>query len=471
MKVVKLHEEFTAKPLSEEMVEEILDECKVEESQDENAVNESMKNLEDDMAEINAEVIEEDDSLIEAIKDYRKFAGLEEDCEIGSVDEWALKEAAIKHAIPTYDLRSRLVEETLDDLAREQASIIDEESTKTEIEKLLDRAYVRNKPGMNKPGFKFQAILIEGDAGVGKSNIVEQWIDEMGFNRKTIEAHHLNPEALMGIPDVHPTKQGMVMRRLSTELLEPLKKPNTVLFIDEFNRADYNTRFAFGNLAKYHTMPIPDLGDETTEEVFGEYGQIVGGKLFFNNLIMVVAAQNPYEPDIYTGTNELDGAELERFKKVPVQADPQAVLRYFRKKYTALIKEAEDEGNEEEARMYKGRLALAESLLSSRQFKFSTHADRLKYGKDTKYLSPRTLEDALFDSDGTKEDLLDIWDYHCGHYKKNMVEDILKNYVDIDDKANDALKGGTESSVFDETETPWDTILKAHPNMRNMGNK
>ena len=468
MKVVRLQEEFTTKPLSEEMVEEILDECSVKESEEESVVNESIEN---DATEVEAEVVEEDDSLIEAIKDYRKFAGLEEDCEIGSVDEWALKEAAIKHAIPTYDLRSRLVEETLDDLAREQASIIDEESTKTEIERLLDRAYARNKSNMKRGiGSKFQAVLIEGDAGVGKSNIVEQWVKEMGLNLHVIEAHTLNPEVLMGIPDVHPSKQGMVMRRLSTELLNPLKKPNTVLFIDEYNRADYQTRFYFGNLAKYHTMPIPDLGDETTEEVFGEYGQIVDGKLFFNNLVMVVGAQNPYEPDVYTGTNELDSAELERFKYVTVQADPQAVLRYFRKKYTALINEATEEGDEEEVKMLKGRLALAEALLSNRKFKFNSHEDRVKAGKQGKFLSPRSLEDALNDSDGTKDDLIDNWDYNCGHSTKNMIEDILRDYKDIDDKANDALKDGTESSVFDETETPWDTILKAHPNMRNMGN-
>lgn len=461
MKVIKLDEEFTVKPLAEEVVDSIIEECKVEEP-----IVESIEEVEtiEEVPEVEAEVLEEDVALEEAIKDYRKFAGLEEDCKIEVVDEWALNEAAIKHAIPKYDLKNRLVEgETLDDVAREQASIIDEEDTRTEIEKLLDRAYARNKSAMKKGmGSKFQAILIEGDAGVGKSNIVEQWVKEHGLNLHTIEAHTLNPEVLMGIPDVHPTKQGMVMRRLSTELLNPLKKPDTVLFIDEYNRADYQTRFYFGNLAKYHTMPIPDLGDETTEEVFGEYGQIANGKIFFNNLVMVVGAQNPYEPDVYTGTNELDSAELERFKYTRVQADPQAVLRYFRKKYDILIKEAEEEGDEEEVKMLKGRLALAEALLSNRKFRFNSHEDRIKAGKQGKFLSPRSLEDALNDSDGTKDDLIDNWDYNCGHGTKNMIEDILRDYVDIDDKANDALKGGTESSVFDETETPWDIIMKAH---------
>lgn len=39
-----------------------------------------------------------------------------------------------------------------------------------------------------------------------------------------------------------------------------------------------------------------------------------------------------------------------------------------------------------------------------------------------------------------------------------MIEDILENYVDVDDKANDALKGGTDSDVFKKQETPWDIV-------------
>ncbi len=442
-------------------------------------LNESFEQLiEEVVEETPKEITEEDTVLEEAVKDYRKMAGLEEGMEItGDLDEWALNEAAYKYNIPKYDLRHRLTEasgETLDDLAREQQSIIDEEDTRTDIERTLDRAYTRNKQAIKRgPGAKFQAVLFEGDAGVGKSNIVEQWAEEHGLTIHTIEAHTLNPEALLGIPDVHPTKKGMIMRRLSTELLEPLSKPNTVLFIDEYNRADYQTRFYFGNLAKYHTMPIPALGEEETQEIFGKYGQIKNGKLYFNNLIMVVGAQNPYG-DVYTGTNILDSAELERFKLRPVIADPLAVLRYFRKKFAAEAQLDRKDGDEESALMWEGRLGLAEALLSSTNppFRFSSYADRVNLtaeNPNTKFLSPRSLEDALIDSDGTKKDLLDVWTDHCGAHTKNMVKTILQKYVDVKDKANDALKGGTKSSVFggEDQFTLWDDLVKENPSLES----
>ena len=45
--------------------------------------------------------------------------------------------------------------------------------------------------------------------------------------------------------------------------------------------------------------------------------------------------------------------------------------------------------------------------------------------------------------------------------KKKSVERILINYKDIDDKANAALKDGTESTVFGKADSDFDRILKA----------
>ena len=458
MKIKKLNEKLEPTPVVEELQESI-------EPVTEEVIEESSENIE--------EVVECDERLEEAVKDYCKFAQIEEGVEIeGDLDEWALNEAAAKHSIAKYDLRHRLTEargETLDDLAREQESIIDEEDTRTEIEKTLDRAFARNKTAQRKGrGANFQAVLIEGDMGVGKSMIVKQWAKDHGLNPEEIEAYTLNPEALLGIPDVHPTEQGMVLRRFSTELLVPCSKPNTILFVDEYNRADYQSRFFFGNLAKYHTISIPNLGEETTQEVFGKYGQVEGGKLYFPNLIMVVAAQNPFS-DVYTGTNPLDAAEYMRFKYKKVAGDPLAVLRYFRKVFGQEIEEAKEAGDTEELEMLQGRLGLAEALLSSPKFRFQSTSDIEKLYNENpsnRYLNPRSLEDALRDSDGTKDDLIAEWDDICGHSTKNMIKDILKNYVDIKDKANDALKGGTKSSVFGgESSTLWDELVAENPDL------
>ena len=55
---------------------------------------------------------------------------------------------------------------------------------------------------------------------------------------------------------------------------------------------------------------------------------------------------------------------------------------------------------------------------------------------------------ALDYCDGTKDDFLDVWNHYCNPKKKRIIEDILGDYVDIEDKANDAIKDDSQSSVF-----------------------
>ena len=43
------------------------------------------------------------------------------------------------------------------------------------------------------------------------------------------------------------------------------------------------------------------------------------------------------------------------------------------------------------------------------------------------------------------ESLLANWSGFCNPEKYNVIEDILSDYVDVDDKANDALKYGDEN--------------------------
>ena len=75
-------------------------------------------------------------------------------------------------------------------------------------------------------------------------------------------------------------------------------------------------------------------------------------------------------------------------------------------------------------------------------------------------LTARTLTNLLQNCDGTKEDFLDNWNNFCNSTKKTMVEGILANYQDVDDKANDALKGGTESEVFSKKASTLSGRLK-----------
>ena len=107
------------------------------------------------------------------------------------------------------------------------------------------------------------------------------------------------------------------------------------------------------------------------------------------------------------------------------------------------------------ATVLRGRLKLAETILGSSKFRFDnkddirrTHEDEEEGRGNGLILTNRTFTKALGSCDGTKQDFLDNWNRNCNSNKKQMIETILANYKDVDDKANDALKQDTESNVF-----------------------
>lgn len=67
--------------------------------------------------------------------------------------------------------------------------------------------------------------------------------------------------------------------------------------------------------------------------------------------------------------------------------------------------------------------------------------------------------------DGTKDDFLDLWSSMVNPLKKSTVEGILANYVDVDDKANDALKTETDSQVFKKKLNPLDALKNKYPDL------
>ena len=64
--------------------------------------------------------------------------------------------------------------------------------------------------------------------------------------------------------------------------------------------------------------------------------------------------------------------------------------------------------------------------------------------------SPRNLSLLLDSCNGTKDDFIRKWDKHCNNLHLGAVKMALANYKDIEDKANDALKGGTRSNLFNK---------------------
>lgn len=177
---------------------------------------------------------------------------------------------------------------------------------------------------------------------------------------------------------------------------------------------------------------------------------------YLENFLFTVAAINP-SGSVYKGAKELDPAELSRFYSITVQQDPIEHLNYLTKFYNAAIEKEEDP---EEKIALQGRLKLAQTILKDPDFYYDTDEEIEELFDDKSYrpLNYRSFKTALDFSDGTKEDFLDTWNHYCNYKKKSMVEQALSDYVDVDDKANQALKDGTESEVFKKRKNNWDKL-------------
>ena len=261
--------------------------------------------------------------------------------------------------------------------------------------------------------------------------MVRQWAKKNGINLVQKNLGNMGPEAFGGIIARDADDPRYATRLGTNEMIKELSKPNSVLFLDEYNRSKTEVRSAVLTLVQNHMVWDP------TEE---------NQEKFLENFLFTVAAINPSNA-AYKGAKEMDPAEKSRFYTVNMQPDPMEHLKYLRSFYTTKIDGAEDD---EEKLEYRRKLALAEKILNSPRFTYDSAIDIEENQDNPSYkpLNYRSFKMALDYSDGTKDDFLDVWNHYCNSKKKRVIEDILGDYIDIDDKANAALKDDSESNVF-----------------------
>lgn len=332
----------------------------------------------------------------------------------------------------------KLNEDTLENAvkrdAEQAARDIDHEvavdgSKKGQIEKALDKLLKVNRRLVKANSGEFVNLLLIGRAGVGKTAVVTQWAEANGINLIQKDAKSLDPTDLGGIiakDDLHPGKAV----RLSNSEFDKLDVANSVLFLDEFNRAPQDVRGSLLTLVNNHL--INDADEDT-------------GVRKLKGFLFTVAAINP--PTAGYNTDALDVAERSRFMQKYIEAEPDVLLQHLQKRFG---KEEQLADDEEEAKEARGRIRLATALLTNKEFAFDTEEDEERAtdaDPNAPILNPRSFTLCLEACDGTKEDLLAIWNSMCNRDKKPMVQRILADYKDKDDKANDALKrykGGKE---------------------------
>jgi hypothetical protein len=319
-------------------------------------------------------------------------------------------------------------------------NVITSESSSGIIEDTLDRALVVNKRINKVNGDDYVNVLFVGEAGSGKSSRIRAWARKNGINLYEVRAAGMDDTDLGGA--ITPNKEGTVVNRLASTEFDALDNPNSVLFLDEYNRAPASVRTNLLELVNSHVVPDP---------------REPSGQRKLKGFLFTVAAINP--ATVGYGTDEMDMAEKTRFRTVRVPSEKANLLNYLRYKFNNEIKQADDD--KEWIKELKGKLAIAEELLKDKNFKFDEASD-IEQTIDTgngKALNSRSLTQLLVSCDGTKKDFLNQWDQFVNSLKKQMAVSILKDYKDIDDVANDALKGHeTQSTVFNKAESNIDKI-------------
>lgn len=407
---------------------------------------------------LNEDVAQYDD--IKAIKEaraqeYRKLAGLKE-CDViteDMLDNWALGAASCNQRCSVDDIKNVVLESVQlneDTIGQAAAAVqaqeaVAENQPKGQIEGALDRALKVAKRGSarGKRG-DYPNILFIGEAGTGKSSVIRQWAKDNDVNLFEVRAAGMDATDLGGA--IAPDRESGAVKRFSSTEFDKLDRPNSVLFLDEYNRAPREVRTNLLELVNSHV--IPDARSES-------------GQRFLPNFLFTIAAINPPSADY--DTDVMDAAEVSRFRSVNVTFDPLYNLRYLQKYYDKLIAETEDKEEKVEAMRKK---ALATKLLSDPSFTFDNQMDmqkgREQLGPNYLVLNYRSLFNLLEYSDGTKKDFLELWSDYVNPLKKKMAGTILSSYTDIDDKANQALQKGTQSTVFKKKESPLDILRKKH---------
>lgn len=382
------------------------------------------------------------------IADYRKFAQLSDQDKIdkNNLDEWAVNRTCRLNTCNKDDLVEDLTEsmltedQTLADAAKAANEVdnVNVVKSKSQIETVLDEALESNLEQHELGGHHFENVLLIGQAGTGKSSIVRQWAKDNNINLYEVRAAGMDDTDLGGA--ITPSGDNKTVVRLNSTEFDVLNRPNSVLFLDEYNRAPQTVRTQLLELINSHV--VPDSREPN-------------GQRYLENFLFTIAAINPADANYNTDT--LDMAERTRFRNVDVVSEPKNLLGHFEREWQDMADRA---STPERKQRWLGRLNLAKALLSSREFTFDTKEDIEKTQDQGNglALNSRTLENLLQGSNGTKEDLLKKWPEYVNNLKLNMAKSILSNYKDIDDKANDALKTETQSTVFSQAKSNWDKI-------------
>ncbi len=288
----------------------------------------------------------------------------------------------------------------------------------------------------------FPNVLIYGSAGFAKTAIVKQFCREHKLNLFPLDAKTLDLATVSGIPyPVKDPKTGeWTQLPIASGIWKELERPNTVIFLDELNRARGDIRGTLLTLVNEHILPIATEDPKTGSVKIEKY---------FPNILFTVSAINPAS-DLYRDANELDMAEISRNAAIIGQtASVQEYYSYLKDLYNGIRQLGlADPNNPELQRIisrYNRQSDLAEAILTDPNFKFDDDNDSRTNARnarrDGKIISPlnyRTFFLTLKRTDGTKKGYLASLKRSSGFSSTRilMIENALRNYTDKPTKGN-----------------------------------
>lgn len=283
-------------------------------------------------------------------------------------------------------------------------------------------------------------LLVTGLPGSGKTGITKQWASDRGVNLFYLNAKNDDLGAILnGFPvdTIEKDENGNDVHKVArsfSKALDRLDEPNSVLFLDEFNRAAPKLRASLLTLINEHTVEGPSK-DGTRE---------------FKNLLFTVACINPSVPTD-PGAMDLNDAEMSRFVDT-LDWDSKAddALRYInfhvRKQLDKL--DTADENYEFFYVRYNKILNLANALIGDASFKFDDRDDLLDLFNDkAKMLNQRAITDALMAHGYDKNKFLNWVDKYSKFLDKDkeMIHSILDLWIEPDVTLGNG--SGTSQSV------------------------
>ena len=268
-------------------------------------------------------------------------------------------------------------------------------------------------------------LLVTGLPGSGKTGITKKWAKDRGVNLFYLNAKdddlgaNLNGFPVSTVEKDEDGNEKHVVTRAFSNALKALDEPNSVLFLDEFNRAAPKLRAVLLTLINEHAIA----------------GEGKDGFKYFDNLLFTVACINPAVPTD-PGAMELNDAEKSRFvDEIDWDSQPGNALRYVLFHIKTLMDQLkpEDENYNFLYTRYAKIKNLANALIGDPRFEFDNRDDLFDlFNEKAKMLNQRSITDALMSHGYNKAKFLNWVDKYSKFLEKDivMIHSILDSWVE-----------------------------------------